>query len=84
MKDKQHDKSMVMSPTVKDEKQQLQQLRDREMREAHVEKQNCAMAKSKELKVFVFLVLTTGFQESSYCHFDLVVISAFRVGAAFK
>ncbi|VDN40916.1 unnamed protein product, partial [Gongylonema pulchrum] len=52
MKEKQHDKSMVMSPTVRDEKRQ-QQLRDREMREAHIEKQMCsaAAAKSKDLRV---------------------------------
>lgn len=39
IKEKVRDKSLVISPTVKDEKYQ-QQIRDREMRELHMEKQN--------------------------------------------
>uniref|UniRef100_A0A158Q8J3 WD_REPEATS_REGION domain-containing protein n=1 Tax=Elaeophora elaphi TaxID=1147741 RepID=A0A158Q8J3_9BILA len=50
IKEKQQDKLVVMNPTVKDDRQQ-QQLRDREMREAHGEKQNYSISKSRELKV---------------------------------
>lgn len=51
IKEKQQDKLVVMNPTVKDDRQQ-QQSRDREMREAHSEKQNYSISKSRELKVY--------------------------------
>ncbi|VDO26695.1 unnamed protein product [Onchocerca flexuosa] len=50
IKEKQQNKLMLMNPTVKDDRQ-LQQSRDREMREVHGEKQNYSVSKSKELKV---------------------------------
>uniref|UniRef100_A0AAF5Q6S0 WD_REPEATS_REGION domain-containing protein n=2 Tax=Wuchereria bancrofti TaxID=6293 RepID=A0AAF5Q6S0_WUCBA len=50
IKEKQQDKLMGIDPTAKDDRQQ-QQSRDREMREAHGEKQNCSISKSRELKV---------------------------------
>lgn len=52
VKEKQQDKLMI-NPTAKDDRQQ-QQSRDREMREAHVEKQNYSISKSRELKVCNF------------------------------
>ncbi|KHN78401.1 F-box-like/WD repeat-containing protein TBL1X [Toxocara canis] len=48
IKEKLRDKSSVVSPTVKDEKQQQQQMRDREMRELHHDKQNGGNLKARE------------------------------------
>ncbi|KAK6112506.1 WD domain G-beta repeat family protein [Brugia pahangi] len=51
IKEKQQEKLMGMDPAVKDDDRQQQQSRDREMREAHGEKQNYSISKSRELKV---------------------------------
>lgn len=50
VKEKHQDKLMTVNTAVKDDRQQ-QQSRDREMREAHGEKQNYSVSKSRELKV---------------------------------
>lgn len=52
VKEKQQDKLMVLNPIAKDDRHQ--QLRDREMREAHVEKQNYSISKLREMKVYQF------------------------------
>ncbi|MCP9262994.1 hypothetical protein DINM_006354 [Dirofilaria immitis] len=49
IKEKQQDKLLLMNPAVKNDRQ-LQQTRDREMREVHSEKQNYSISKSRELK----------------------------------
>lgn len=62
IKEKQQEKLMGMDPAVKDDDRQQQQSRDREMREAHGEKQNYSISKSRELKVYNILFTFTTYK----------------------